>query len=75
MLWNDEASLKEVEKKENKYRNTVARYDISMEKIGCTLREIIQGNGKIERDRGGRKTNGGIDHGNAAECEEERRRK
>lgn len=46
-----------------------------MEKIGCTLREIIQGNGKIERDRGGRKTNGGIDHGNAAECEEERRRK
>ena len=53
----------------------MASYDISMEKIGCKLREIIQGNGKIERDRGERKTNGANDHGNAAECEEERRRR
>ena len=38
MLENNEVSFKEVEEWENKYREAVARYDISMGKIESKLR-------------------------------------
>ena len=55
----------------------MARYGIPMVKIESKV-EIIQGNGKTECDRGGRKKNvaddDDDDDGDAAAYEEERRR-